>query len=552
MLNVLADAFMVFYALWTIVEQLSYFFGLSFAQAWSVATLVGTAGVGVFFYLAGTECQTTLSPAEQRPSAKLAGNALGNEASLWTKFEAMCIRRYGNFEARIRQCRAFQVFDPITKEPPQFFAATAGLRIKSIETDSLWTVVCWICAIGAAVVTMCLHRPDTDDIVYLGNTVFALDSTGVPIRSLTELANGYVLTSYDFIRAAFSWATGTPVLVSYYIIWPAFIAVLVVVFQFRLFRLAGVKNIAMVAVVFFVVMLAWGDVHRTPANFGFVRLFQGKGPLIWLAIPAALYYWLHHMQYNGTRPLILLYCAIVAGVGFSPTGVLTSLLLVCMFAVATLVEGRFARIYWRRAFVIGLAGAYPLAIGLVMRHYFDYSSQGMHTAEGIVDSAKNSAILESTLLGSNLRGVLALLAVLVAPILLRRNTSNVPLRIYFWICLVLLVFPWTSEIFAKLGFMTFSWRWFYVLPFALAMVVAVDRLGRSDWPLSVRFATVTLAVALFVFSSPRWVVSPENYTELRLPGFKLPHATEAFLAQYNSDARIEGVWLISPSTARRF
>jgi hypothetical protein len=550
MLNVLADAFMVFYALWTIVEQLSYFFGLSFAQAWVFASLVGTAGVGVFFFLAGTDSETTFSPAELRSSAMMAGIAPSNEARLWTKFEAICLCRYGEFEARIRQCRAFQVFDSITKEPPIFLAATAGQRIKSIETDSLWTAVCWICAIGAAVVTMCLHRPDTDDIVYLGNTVFALDSTGVSIRSLTELANGYVLTSYDFIRAAFSWATGTPVLVSYYIIWPAFIAVLVVVFQFRLFRLVGVTNIVLASVVFFVVMLAWGDVHRTPANFGFVRLFQGKGPLIWLAIPAALYYWLRHMQSNGTRPLILLYCAVIVGVGFSPTGVLTGLLLVGLFTVATLVNGRFDRACWRRAIAIGLAGVYPLVIGLVMRFYFGYSSQGVHTAGGIIDSANNSAILETTLLGNNMRAAMALLAVLVAPILLRRTANTAPLQIYFWICIVLLVFPWTSEIFAKLGFTTFSWRWFYVLPFGLALVIAVDQLGRSDWPPFARFVAVVLTVAVFAFSSPHWVVSSQNYTELRKQGFKLPDPNNMFLSPYSSNARIEGIWLISPATAR--
>ncbi|MBK9020717.1 MAG: hypothetical protein IPL72_12200 [Sulfuritalea sp.] len=260
------------------------------------------------------------------------------------------------------------------------------------------------------------------------------------MRTLTGLANGYILTSYDYIRAAFSWATEIPILVSYYLIWPAFIAALVVVFQFRLFRLAGVTNIVLASVVFFVVMLAWGDVHRTPANFGFVRLFQGKGPLIWLAIPAALYYWLRHMQSNGTRPLILLYCAIVASVGFSPTGVLTGLLLVGLFTAATLVSGRFARVYWRRAIAICLAGVYPLLIGLVMRHYFGYSSQGVHTAGGILDSTSNAAIVQSTLLGNNMRGAIALLAVFVAPILLRRTANTAPLQIYFWICIVLLVF----------------------------------------------------------------------------------------------------------------
>jgi hypothetical protein len=462
----------------------------------------------------------------------------------------MCIGRYNNIEARIRKCRALQVFNSINMEPPQFLATAAGQRIKSIETDSLWTVACWISAAGAAMVTMCLHRPDADDVTYLGNAVFALDSSGVPVQTLTALANGYVLTSYDFIRAAFSWATGTPILVSYYIIWPAFIAVLVVVFQFRLFRLAGVKNIAIAAVVFFVVMLAWGDVHRTPANFGFVRLFQGKGPLIWLAIPAAMYYWILYTRNNRSRPLVLLYCATIASVGFSPTGVLTSLLLVGLFSAATLITFKFTRTGWRRVFAISLAGIYPLTIGLVMRFYFGYSSQGVHTAAGILDSANNYEILETTLLGSNLRAALALLAILAAPILFRRNTNTVPLQIYFWICIVLLVLPWTSEVFAKLGFMTFSWRWIYVLPFSLAMVVAVDHLGRSRWPPSLRFPAMALAVGIFAFSSPRWVISHENYTELRKPGFKLPNPDNIFLAPYQATAKIEGVWLISPATAK--
>ncbi|MBK7766267.1 MAG: hypothetical protein IPI44_09215 [Sulfuritalea sp.] len=201
------------------------------------------------------------------------------------------------------------------------------------------------------------------------------------------------------------------------------------------------------------------------------------------------------------------------------------------------------------ASAIGLAGVYPLVIGLVMRLHFGYVSQGMHTADGILDSVGNSAILESTLLGNNMRGAMALLAVAAAPLILRRRSNTVPLQIYFWLCIVLLVFPWTSEIFAKLGFMTFSWRWFYVLPFALAMVVAVDRLGRSDWPPSVRYAAVALAVAGFVFSSPRWVLSPDNYTELKRPGFKLPNPSTVFLSPYQANAKIDGVWLISPATA---
>jgi hypothetical protein len=40
---------------------------------------------------------------------------------------------------------------------------------------------------------------------------------------------------------------------------------------------------------FFVVMLAWGDVHRSLANFGFVRLFQGKAVFVSAVVPALFY-----------------------------------------------------------------------------------------------------------------------------------------------------------------------------------------------------------------------------------------------------------------------
>lgn len=554
MLIAIADAFLVFFAAWTVVEQLSYLFGLSFAQGWLLACSTGVLGVGYFYFVTGFDGRAEYPPAEQASDLMAPDVPPAESSGSRANLAQLCVRHPGQPGTRIRQGRAFRTINWIASRltlVPRSHAAIASQRFKSDESASRWTAACWATAIGAAAVTMCLHRPDADDNVYLGNSVYALDHLDVSIRTLTVLANGYVLTSYDFFRAAFSWLTGIPILVSYYIIWPAFLALFVVVFQFRLFRLAGVTNMILASVVFFVVMLAWGDVHRTPANFGFVRLFQGKGPLIWLAIPAALYYWLRYMQRNEAGPLFLLYCAIVAGVGFSPTGVLTGLLLAGLFGVATLANGGFARASWRPAIAIGLAGAYPLAIGLVMRYFFGHSSQGVHTAEGILDSVNNAEMLKSTLLGNNVRGAMALLAVLAAPFLLQRSVGTSPLRVYFWICIVLLLFPWTSEVFAKLGFMTFSWRWFYVLPFGLSMVVAADRLGRSDLPTSARFALVTLALAVFVFSSSRWVLSPENYTELRLPGFKLPNTTEAFLAQYNSIAKIEGVWLISPATARR-
>ena len=361
----------------------------------------------------------------------------------------------------------------------------------------------------AVVLTLCLNRPDQDDECYLGLAVTALDNPATRLDSRFTgafCAIGYVTTSFDFLRAASTWATGVPLLASYYLIWPGVIAALVVIFQFRLLRQTGVRNLTLALAVFLIVMLAWGDAHPTPANFGFVRLYQGKGGLIWVTIPAAIFYWLRITTSRDRRAPLLLLCAIVGGIGFSPTGVPAGTFLLGLFWLATLMQTQPARPTARVLLVLSLIAFYPIVIGLTLRYRLGNFFGGVVTNAGVKSQVVNTDMIE-LMMGDGLRSLVALACAAALPLLLGPSPSRRPLMLFSMLCSGLLLFPWTSILLGSLGYGSFAWRWMFVIPFVPAIIIAVDRLIELSQPAIAGYALVSAIGFVYLFASPRWVVS---------------------------------------------
>jgi len=484
-LQFITDAFIIFFGLWTIVHQISYFAGLTFHQCWTIAWFISFLGIVLFFIV----------------------------SRIW---------------------------------------------MFSFKSNMNW-VIC-LGVISAITLTLCLLRSSLDDEEYLGLAVLALDFESHPMKSLPGLYTGYAMTSYEFLRACFASATGIPLLASYYFVFPGLISVFVVVFQWRLMRLLSVDNMAIALCVFFIVMLTWGDTRRTPPNYGFVRLFQGKGALVWLVIPAVQYYWLQYIVNSDSKSFFLMFFAVVAGTGFSPTGAPIGLLVITVLIFATFIRLRsFGSMI--EIICLGMIAIYPLAIGLLMKFYFGHSSPGVHTKEGMraihgfSDLFINSEMLRFVF-GDGMRGIMALFSFAIFPWVLRVSKYKILMKTFSEICLAMILFPLTSSLLGILGFATMSWRWLWIVPFGLAIVVVVDRLCSLGTSYYARLTIAGVLVATFVVVSPSWVISENNKnTRFALPAYKLQNVQHIVLrpAPYNNSVtKVEGPWLISPISGKRF
>ena len=436
-----------------------------------------------------------------------------------------------------------------------WFARPAGLplRNRSAASNGSGAGIIIAAIALAVVITLCANRPDADDECYLGLAAIALDNPAALLNSSFSgdlCFIGYTLTSFDFLRASLSWFTGLPLLTSYYLLWPALIAAAVVVFQARLYKQIGVVHLTLALVVFFIVMLSWGDTHRTPANFGFVRMFQGKSALFWLAIPAAMLHWIRATSLGNKASMLLVACAIVSGTGFSPTGIPAGVLLLGLFWLATLLQG--GAMHWRRQLLLllPLLAVYPVLIGLTLRTTLTKHFSIVATNTGTLDAVFTAA-MRDMILGYGVRSIAALFCVIALPFLLRASAAKRPVAIFSVLCSGLFLFPWTSDLLAKLSRGSFAWRWMFVIPFVPAIAVTVDRLAGDARPRISRLSLTAGAALSFAIASPRWVISEANYTRITWPAYKLADGKRIHLRTYNASTTIEGGRLISPATGKR-
>lgn len=501
--TVVCDALLVFLAVWPVAAQFAFICELNFRQYWTIAWAASISSVAIFFALSG------------------------------------------------RASRA-QETNQETFTPREKMWALAAMLL-------------------AAILTLCLHRPDADDEFYLGFALISLDNPAAQISALPmwrDFWPNYALASHETQRAALSWLTGIPLLTSYYLVWPAILAIVVVALQCRLLKLLRIKSLAFGLVIFFVVMLVWGDVHRTPANFGFVRMFQGKAALVWITVPAALFYWLRYITCADKRSLFLLHCAIVGGTGFSPTGVLMGILLTGLFLLSTLAYRGMRREHISTFLNIAGLAIYPLLIGIFEVFILARSDTYTPRPPGIEGALKISQSINATtggnrrlalqaemidwVLGHDLRGIVALLCAVGLPLFLRPSSTRRLLATYSILCTALLLFPWSSEWFGKYGFKSFAWRWLYAIPFVLALVIAAERVAWQSESAMKRAVIASIMLLVFVSPGSRLVVSKQNETSLKLPAPKTAAIDHIYLRPYSTRARIEGPWLVSPNSGRRY
>ena len=94
-----------------------------------------------------------------------------------------------------------------------------------------------------------------------------------------------MLVSYPIIEAVISYWTGISFLQVYYLVVPGLAAMLSVFAYYGLFQRIGSGYAGMLTLMTIIILILWGDVHRSPGNFAFVRLYQGKAIFYAVACP---------------------------------------------------------------------------------------------------------------------------------------------------------------------------------------------------------------------------------------------------------------------------
>lgn len=455
-----------------------------------------------------------------------------------------------------------------------------GLSFSILVTISIFVVpfICWCAAgkcysyencdyiqpnemlmlclfiVAAVIVTICLNRPDADDQQYLGTSILVLNYADIPIRSLlSHYGIGYAFPSDRLLKSALSYFTGLPILTSYYLVLPAFYSILVIVAYYKLLNLLIQKRWVVGIAFLFIIMFAWGDVHRTYANFGFVRLFQGKACLVSFVVPAIIYYYIRYIETEKYRNLLLLSMALISGVGFSATGIIVGPLTLCFLALANFK----IKSNMRSQIVLVSCLAVPILLGILIRYYFGIHRAGVHTIKGVQESTTNYEMIKFVF-GNGYRGVFALLCFMVSPLFVTHvNGAKNVYGKYVLLGIVLLAIPWTSELIAWSTYPTASWRWMWALPISLSMCIVMGRI--SDIKLNLKkidlhlgYIFVILLSLLYVYSADRIVVSHKNYTTFTWPSYKLAHRNKVWLRRYREFASIKDGYILLPKSNKKY
>jgi hypothetical protein len=334
----------------------------------------------------------------------------------------------------------------------------------------------------------------------------------------------YEITAYEPLKAVTSYLTGLPLLYSYYLLVPALMSAVTVIVTYRLLRELIPRGWIIGMLFFFVVMVAWGDVHRTLANFGFVRMFQGKSVFVSAVVPALfLYSFLIKKSFNAQYHRFLLASVFISGIGFSRGAVIIGLLALFVLAVASIDFNKLEKYSTKLLIVIVVSG---VVISPVAYHYgwtIMNPSQVVYTSKGDVMTTTNLEMIEFTM-GDGIRGIFLLMCVVASFLFVKDEDVRYSYRNFLVIFFILLVIPWTSNFFAKTIQEYLSWRWMWITPVpVLASVTVGGALTRVKNVSNSAVAVgvfVVLAVG-FTAASPKRVISPDNCTSIHWPGPKL-------------------------------
>ena len=384
---------------------------------------------------------------------------------------------------------------------------------------------------GAALAALWINRPEGDDGYYLAQVAWTVFHSDLPLLSFDVLHGDVSLPIQQVAHRAQGFETFVSVVVAgtglsahdaYYVLLPPLFSALSVVICWVLARdLAGPLVATSAALAFTLILVWWGGHHYSYGNYGFVRMFQGKGFTVTLAIPLVLWSALRFSISPGPRHwLMLMGAQCVAAFGSS-----TGLIVGPLAAGLALLAQPPTRAGQVRAFLVGLAASIPV-LGMLALVRLDITDPTQMEATGKLTDFYST-------LGETGYAPLAVVLFAAAPMLLRALGVQGAswLAGYGLVTVALLLQGLLAPLVAEHGGALYSWRLYWALPMASLAAIGVGALTalavrrRGVWVL----CWAASVGALWGLADLSW--KRTNGATLDFAGWKIP-ALEARLTRY--------------------
>ncbi len=400
-------------------------------------------------------------------------------------------------------------------------------RSRSTET------ALWVLAIACVVVTLVSHRPDRDDAFYVNLAVATADSPSRPllagdtlhgIPDLPLYLSVYRVHAYELLNGAVSYLTGIPAIYCMHLLAAAIAALFVPLAHARLFRVLTPRHWLVSVTVMILVLVSVGGIYFWYGNFAFIRIWQGKGILLFIFMPLVYVYALEFAHTTSLRCWLLLCAAQIAAMGSSATAIW----LAPFGAGVALLSGVTLSRAGLRTLVLGvLASSYLLCIGFLLRGDIKSVIETDHIVRELgepLHHALNRVVGEASLRSFALVSI-ALAWTVCAPGPARRFAIAIPL-----VAAATLLNPFAVDLVVGELIGPYFWRSLWALPVPILMTLvlvsplwvsnAVGNSSRARWLGRSLFLAL---VAVFALAVPgTGGLTEANRVYLRWPGLKVP------------------------------
>ena len=305
------------------------------------------------------------------------------------------------------------------------------------------------------------------------------------VEGLPFLAASFGIQAYDQLGAHLSAITGIPTLAIYHNILPFYFAIAIIATYVLLYQTFGLsKGQALGAVVLMFVFLHIDtEVSRSYGSFTFRRLWQGRA-LVWTyGFPILLLSTYRYFKEPNQRDLVRIALTLIAGVGFSSSGVFLmpafiGVLSIAYFFHTSIDVTRLKRIASANAAVIYHIG-FLIAIVSGVLSLADWTANDITVLVGHNDFTADTWYENLGLVMTGLRTVARnLLIVIVIPAITLKDSNRRLMVLFSLLAILVFMMPITAPIWFGVLSGHVYWRLYYLLPlpFSFGLLARVPKL----------------------------------------------------------------------------